>query len=117
MATAGTVRQADAVLADKIVFTSNRTAGVDNPTGEYEIFRMNSDGTGVKQLTFNKGFDFESVLSPDGTKIAYTSRGKQPSNPEGEEDVYVMNASDGKGKKNLSNNKAAYDGFYLPGQS
>jgi Tol biopolymer transport system component len=120
VATAGTVLQADAVLADKIVFTSNRTAGagVDNPTGDYEIFRMNSDGTGVKQLTFNKGFDFEPVLSPDGTKIAYTSRGKQPSNPEGEEDVYVMNASDGKGKKNLSNNRAeAYDGspHFSPG--
>ena len=39
----------------KIVFTSNRTTGtgVNNPEGELEIFTMNPDGTGLKQLTKN----------------------------------------------------------------
>jgi hypothetical protein len=39
----------------KIAFASTRTTGegVDNPTGDYEIFTMNPDGTGITQLTNN----------------------------------------------------------------
>jgi Tol biopolymer transport system component len=103
---AGTAREAQAALPEKIVFASNRTTGkgVNNPTGDYEIFRMNPNGTGVKQLTFNTVFDSRPMLSPDGQKILYHSQGAQPSNPEGDQEVYVMNASDGSGKKNLTNN-------------
>jgi hypothetical protein len=56
VALAGTAQQADAASSERIVFTSNRTGGtgVDNPTGDYEGFRMNPDGTGVRQLTTNK---------------------------------------------------------------
>jgi hypothetical protein len=40
----------------EIVLASNRTTGqgVNNPQGDIEIFKMNPDGTGVKQLTFNE---------------------------------------------------------------
>lgn len=109
VALAGVAQRAEAVANGKIVFTSNRVAGVDNPTGDYEIFRMNSDGTSVRQLTFNTRNDFEPVLSPDGTKVAYVASGKQTSNPEGDREIYVMNALDGSGKKNLSNNGAGID--------
>ena len=115
VAMGGTAGQADAALADKMVFASNRTAGtgVNNPTGDQEIFKMNPDGTGVRQLTFNKGADYEPTLSPDGTKVAYTNRSVSPSNPQGDEEAYVMNTLDGSGKKNLSNNGAGvYD--HLP---
>ena len=108
-----TAQQAEAVFSEKIVFTSDRTGGtgVNNPTGDYEVFRMNPDGTGVRQLTFNKGDDFEPTLSPDGQKIAYRSKGIQTSNPEGDSEVYVMNTLDGSGKKNLSNNSADVDDY------
>ncbi|MBA2713912.1 MAG: hypothetical protein H0U55_10235 [Rubrobacteraceae bacterium] len=45
---AGTAQQAEAAFTEKIVFVSTRTTGtgVDNPTGDYEIFKMNPDGTG-----------------------------------------------------------------------
>jgi hypothetical protein len=136
----------------RIAFASERTTGVDNPTGDSEIFTINPDGTGLKQLTNNSVGDYFPVVSPDGTKIAYESQngdydiflmnasdgsdqknltnnyvndfdpvfspggakiaywseGKQTSNPEGDIDVYRMNALDGSSKKNLSNN-AAYD--------
>jgi hypothetical protein len=48
----------------KIVFASDRTTGtgVDNPTGDYEIFTMNKDGTGVTQLTFNTTYDSSPLL-------------------------------------------------------
>ena len=65
VALAGTVQQAEAALADKIVFTSNRMGGVgiDNPTGDYEIYRINAfDGSSKKNLTNN---DAEYDESPE----------------------------------------------------
>jgi hypothetical protein len=103
--------QAEAPFPDRIVFASNRVAGkgVDNPTGDREIFRMNPNGTGVRQLTFNGEHDGETVLSPDGTKSASMSRGDQTSNPKGDWEIYVVNAADGSGNRNLTNNVAEYD--------
>jgi Tol biopolymer transport system component len=108
VALAGVAQQADAAAShEKIVFVSERTTGkgVSNPTGDAEIFRMNPNGTGVRQLTFNTAEDFGPTLSPDGQKIAYESIGSQPSNPEGDFEVYVMN-TDGSGNTNLTNNLA-----------
>ncbi len=115
VALAGPAQQAEAAFTEKVVFASNRTTGtgVDNPTGDFEIFRMNPDGTGVRQLTTNTVFDFGPTLSPDKTKVAYHTYNKQTSNPEGDNEIYIMNASDGKEKKNLTNNgSGVYD--YLP---
>ncbi len=59
----------------KIVFQSQRTTGtgVNNPTGDDEIFAMNLDGTGVTQLTKNAADDFCPAWSPNGAKIAFES--------------------------------------------
>ena len=108
VALAGTARQAEATFPGtngKIVFVSDRTTGtgVDNPTGDNEIFTKNPDGTGLKQLTFNTTDDYYPVFSPDGTKIAYNSKGDSASNPQGEWEIYRMNALDGSDKKNVSN--------------
>jgi TolB protein len=83
---------------------------VDNPTGDNEIFTINPDGTGLKQLTVNSLDDREPVLSPDGKKVAYTSQGDPTTNPGGDYEVYLMNASDRSDKKNLSNNVNVTDG-------
>ena len=107
VAMVGTMRQAEAAAStEKIVFVSARTTGkgVNNPTGDYEIFKMNPNGTGLRQLTSNEVFDSRPHLSPDGQKILYHSQGKQPSNPEGDQELYLMNAQDGSGQKNLTNN-------------
>ena len=112
-AVAGTAPEAQAAFNEKVVFVSDRTTGtgVDNPTGDNEIFSMNPDGTGVKQLTFNDVDDAEPALSPHGTKIAYMSRGDQASNPEGDIEIYAMKASDGSGKKNLTHNGSDVDDY------
>ncbi|HEU5430159.1 MAG TPA: hypothetical protein VFU81_00770, partial [Thermomicrobiales bacterium] len=69
----------------RIAFASDRvTAG--NPDGDTEIFTMNADGSGVKQLTKNAAADFGPVWSPNGKKIAFTT------NRDGNFEVYVMNA-------------------------
>ncbi len=103
-ALASTARQAEAALTEKVLFASNRTTGtgVNNTTGDFEIFKMNPDGTGVRQLTLRR--TTLGPHSPDGKKIAYTSLGVQASNPEDDQEAYVMNASDGAARKNLTNN-------------
>jgi Tol biopolymer transport system component len=114
VALAGPAHQADAAAPEKMVFVSERTTGkgVNNPTGDAEIFRMNANGTGVRQLTFNTVFDTTPHLTPDGTKIVYQSQGSQPSNPEGDQEIFVMNAVDGTAKKNLTNDGAGVDEWY-----
>jgi TolB protein len=94
--------------ASKIVFASNRTTGtgVDNPTGDLEIFSINPDGTGLKQITKNEVIDKEPALSPDGRRIAYSSLDEtpdpkhDPAQPPDEE-IYIINA-DGTGKLNIT---------------
>ena len=61
-----TLTSVEAGAAQSIVFVSDRT-------GNKEIWRMDSDGTGLEQLTFNPGVDAEPVPSPDGEWIAYIS--------------------------------------------
>jgi Tol biopolymer transport system component len=68
----------------------------------YEIFSANLDGSGLKRLTKNPGYDAEGTISSDGKKIVFTSmRG-------GDLDIYTMNA-DGGGVKRLTTEKG-YDG-------
>lgn len=81
--------------ATEIVFTSNRT-------GNWELYRMNSSGGDLRQLTFNGSIDAEPCWSPDGQQIAFASTRS------GQYEVYVMNR-DGSNLRRLTNN-AAYDG-------
>jgi len=59
VALAGTAPRAEAAFTEKVVFASDRTkgTGVNNPPGDYEIFKMNPDGSGLKQLTINLADD------------------------------------------------------------
>ena len=116
VALAGTAREAEATFPGtnaRITFDSTRTTGtgVDNPTGDSEIFTIKPDGTGLKQITHNTSPDNAPAFSPDGTKIAYYSVGDPISNPQGDWEVYLVNASDGSGQKNLTNNGAGADDF------
>ncbi len=79
----------------RIVFTSRRS-------GNYDLWLMNVDGSGLRQLTNDPATDSAPTWSPDGTRIAFASgRG-------GNTDVYVMNA-DGSGVTRLTTN-TDYDG-------
>jgi TolB protein len=60
---------------------------------------MNPDGTGKRNLTRNAADDHAGGWSPDGRRIAFTSK------RDGNSEIYVMNA-DGSGQRNLTRNLA-----------
>ncbi len=78
--------------AGRIAFYSNRD-------GDFEIYVMNADGTGAKNLTDNSAWDAAPSWSPDGRRIVFQS------DRDGDVEIYVMNA-DGTGAKKLTDNSA-----------
>jgi len=68
----------------------------------YDIFSAAPDGSDMKQITNTPGYDAESVISPNGKKIAFTSV------RDGDLDIYTMDV-DGKNVKRLTT-EIGYDG-------
>jgi Tol biopolymer transport system component len=94
----------------KIVFESNRTtgAGVDNPTGDSEIFTMSKDGTGLTQLTFNIALDGMPVWSGNGKKIAFRS------SRDNDDEIYTMNADGSAQTRCTTNSISDFSPAYSP---
>jgi Tol biopolymer transport system component len=93
---------------DTIAFDSNLSAGVDNPTGDTEIFSVDLDGSGLVQLTNNTARDLQPDYAPDGKKIAFVSdRDFAPG-------IYKMNA-DGTKQRRVS--RSSGTAFATPGWS
>jgi Tol biopolymer transport system component len=63
--------------------------------GNFEIYLMNGDGTGLVNLTNHPAFDANPAWSPDGSKIAFST------DRDGNSEIYVMNAN-GTGLVNLT---------------
>jgi Tol biopolymer transport system component len=91
-------RAEEPAAEQKIVFS--RSTGELDLFEKHEIFIMNSDGTGITQLTNNSVEDAYPVLSPDGTRIAFSRSVR------GQFDLFVMNA-DGTGRRRLTNTAEA----------
>ncbi|ULU07303.1 hypothetical protein L3Y34_018810 [Caenorhabditis briggsae] len=75
---------------------------------DYDIFKVDRYGNFVQRLTNSPGYDAEGVVSPDGTKIAFTSIRS------GDLELYVMN-TDGSNLTRVTNT-LGYDGgsFFTP---
>lgn len=122
--TTGPGYNAEATLSTdgkKIVFTSLRE-------GDLDIYSMNADGSGVKRLTRELGYDGGPFFSPDGRWIAY--RAHHPTAPKDvarykellaqelvepmQMDLYVMRA-DGSHKQQITRlGGASFAPFFFP---
>lgn len=91
-----------------IAFESAMTEGegVDNPEGDSEIFTINPDGSGLKQITKNEDDDTGPAFSPDGRRIAFESNRDSASRAN---DIFTMNA-DGTRQRNLTDSADVIDG-------
>jgi Tol biopolymer transport system component len=81
-----------------IAFTSGR----DSNDLDFEIYKMNADGTEQDRLTEDPGTDEAPSWSPDGKKIAFTSDRETADNPYGDDEIYTMDP-DGSNPTNVSN--------------
>ncbi len=75
--------------------SSGKIAFVSDRDGNFEIYVMNADGSGVTRLTNHRGRDVSPAWSPDGRRIAFASK------RDGNWEIYVMNA-DGTGVTRLT---------------
>lgn len=80
--------------------TPRRIAFETNRDGNFEIYAMNEDGTGVTRLTTDTAIDVLPAWSPDGSIIAFSSS-RDRSSPG--LDIYLMRADDGTILKRLTN--------------
>jgi len=58
----------------------------DKENGDFEVYIINTDGSGLINLTSNSVGDYNPRWSPDGTKITFQS------DREGDYDIYTMDA-------------------------
>jgi len=74
----------------------------------FDLYTANDDGSDVRPIAVSDGYDAEATVSPDGTKIVFTST------RDGDPELYSMNA-DGTGLVRLTH-EPGYDGgaFYSP---
>jgi Tol biopolymer transport system component len=85
----------------RIAFDSNRD-------GDFEIFRMNADGSQERRLTNNDDTDYGAAFSPNGKRIAFYS------DRDGNGEIYLMRA-DGTKEHNVSKNDAQdNEPFFTP---
>jgi TolB protein len=86
----------------------DRSRGYIWPLHPYDIFVANPDGSGLRQLTDTPGYDAEATISPDASRIIFTS------DRDGDLELYVMDA-DGGNVRRLTN-QPGYDGgaFFSP---
>lgn len=69
-------------MPSQIVFSSDRD-------GDWELYRVNTDGTDLRRLTESAGPDIASSWSPDGSRLYFHS------SRNGNSDIFSMNADGG----------------------
>jgi TolB protein len=65
--------------AKRVIFSSN----MDDPQGrEFDLYAVNTDGTGLERITYAKGFDGFAMFTRDGKHLVWCSNrnGSYPGN-------------------------------------
>jgi TolB protein len=84
-------------------------AFVSTRTGNWDIYTVNADGSGLKNVTDHPAFDQSLHWSPGGTRFLFSS------DRSGNREIYVANA-DGTGVVKLTDDPAQDDkAIWVPG--
>jgi hypothetical protein len=84
----------------KLVFHVEGAPLPDNPEGDFEIYAVNADGTGLTNLTNNASHEWAPTWSPDGKQIDFESERDR------NREIYVMNA-DGSGQTRITHSSGS----------
>jgi Tol biopolymer transport system component len=84
----------------QIAYARRDRAGI---VGEWDIYRMRTDGGGKIRVTSDPASEFDPAWSPDGAQIAFTSTRDEAN--DGNYEIYVIGA-DGSGELRLTNNRS-----------
>ncbi len=57
----------------RIIFSSNLLAHDVHEMGNFELYAINVDGTGLERITYNPTFDGFPMFSPDGKQLVFAS--------------------------------------------
>ena len=85
----------------QLAFASNRDH-------DFEIYLMNSDGTGQQRLTESRGIDMHPAVSPDGKRVAFTS------NRDGNYEIYVIDLATRQSQRVTQNEEVDNFACWLP---
>jgi TolB protein len=78
---------------------NGKIAFFSNPGGNFDVYAIEPDGSGISRLTNDPAEDFDPAWSADGTKIAFASR------RDGSSEIYTMNA-DGSGVERVTHHES-----------
>jgi TolB protein len=90
----------------QLTFTSDRD-------GDLEVFVMNSDGTGVTQLTDDTVDQFDAAWSPAGTSIAFSTQ-TEPEPNVAENSIYTISPGGGEPVLVVQGDPHALDAIWSP---
>jgi Tol biopolymer transport system component len=87
---------------------ADRSRGYVWPLGHFEIYSQKVDGSDQRKLTSNGAYNAEATVSPDGSRIVFTST------RDGDLELYTMN-TDGSDVRRVTH-RVGYDGgaFFSP---
>jgi Tol biopolymer transport system component len=105
---AGVLAQSGCSRSEANLVPSSGIAFVSDRDGNWEIYKVQSDGTGLARLTVNSVVDADPAWSPDGTQIVFRSR------RDGSSDLFVMDPGGGDPKNLINDPEDSFDDEFAP---